>query len=40
MAGEAIDAMAESDWFEENAKKFREEFGWWRDAMKELGYDE
>lgn len=40
MAGEAIDAMAVSDWFEKNAKKFREEFGWWRDAMKELGYDE
>lgn len=40
MAGEATDAMAESDWFEKNAKKFPEEFGWLRDAMIELGYDE
>lgn len=40
MAGQAIDAIATSDWFEKNAKKFPEEFGWLRDAMKKLGYDE
>ena len=39
MAGEAIDARATSEWFEENAKKFPEEFDWWYDALKELGYE-
>ena len=38
MAGEAIDLRATSDWFEENAKKFPEEFDWWPQALKDLGY--
>lgn len=40
MAGQAIDAIATSNWFEKNGKKFSEEFDWLSDAMKELGYDE
>ena len=40
MAGEAIDAFATEKWFEKNAKKFPEEFGWLPDALKELGYDD
>lgn len=39
MAGQAIDAISSSKWFEKNAKKFPEEFGWLRKAMKDLGYD-
>jgi len=39
MAGQAIDVIATSNWFETNVKKFPEEFGWLRDAMKELGYE-
>jgi len=39
MAGQAIDVIATSNWFETNVKKFPEEFVWLRDAMKELGYE-
>lgn len=38
MAGQAIDVRSSETWFEENMKKFPEEFDWWQVALKELGY--
>ncbi len=36
MAGEALDVNAVHVWFEENAKAYPDEFGWWFKRMKEL----
>jgi len=38
MAGEAIDAITEGKWFDENSKKFPEEFDWLFKIWKKEGY--
>jgi len=30
--------IATGKWFDENMKKFSDEFGWWPEALKKLGY--
>lgn len=36
MAGEALDAIAVSEWFEQHVKDYPDEFGWWFERMKEM----
>ena len=38
MAGQAIDVIATGKWFDENMRKFSDEFDWWPEALKKLGY--
>lgn len=36
MAGEVLDARALNEWFEQHAKEYPDEFGWWFECMKEM----